>query len=178
MESSMKYRSVEIFSGRTFQVPEYIRRIDHRATHGWQLRYGKWKMFSDFSNDGSGAKSALALATEELLRRVDRLPAPSGLRREPVSTKANDLPVGISGPIVRTRAGRSVAECSFGVSIPRFGLKPTNKNVYIATANTFTQEKFDLALAKAMDLRANAQKAYQAATTKAMRAGSRKKERA
>ncbi|HJW10280.1 MAG TPA: hypothetical protein VJ598_00750 [Albitalea sp.] len=174
----MLYRAVTIFSGKTFQVPQYIRRIDHRATHGWQLRYGKWTMFSDFSNDGSGAKAALALATEELLRRVDKLPAPSGLRRDASASKTNDLPVGISGPIVRTRAGRAVAECSFGVSIPRFGMKPTNKNVYIATQNTYSQEKFDIALAKAIELRSNAQKAYQSAATKAKRATSRKRERA
>ena len=35
---SMKYRDVVIFSGQKFKVPQNIQRIDHLATHGWQLR--------------------------------------------------------------------------------------------------------------------------------------------
>ena len=52
----MEYRSRTIFSGQSLDVPKYIVRLDSRKTHGWQLRYGKWKMFSDHSNDGSGAR--------------------------------------------------------------------------------------------------------------------------
>jgi len=166
----MKYRKVEIFTGHTFRVPERIQRVDHRSTHGWQLRYGTWKMFSDFSSDGSGAKAALELATQELLRRIARLPAPSGLRREAAESKSNDLPVGVCGPVVRLRKGRRVPECSFSVTIPRFGAKPTNKNVYIATQTTYTPEKYEAALSKAIALRANAEKAFQGAATRAKRA--------
>ena len=36
----MKFRTVTIFSGHVFEVPQSVQRIDHRATHGWQLRYG------------------------------------------------------------------------------------------------------------------------------------------
>ena len=73
----MRLRSVTIFCGLQFLVPEYIQRIDTKNTHGWQLRYGRvadepTKMFSDFTNDGSGAAKALELATAELNSRIDR----------------------------------------------------------------------------------------------------------
>src|SRR3982751_2193106 len=97
----MKYRDVLIFSGDNFTVPQNIQRIDHLATHGWQLRYGGTKLFSDHSADGSGASAALVQATKELLNRIAKLPAPSKLQREPSENKSTDLPVGISGPIVR-----------------------------------------------------------------------------
>ncbi len=83
----MKYREVVIFSGHRFQVPEHIQRLDTRNTRAWQLRYGKWKTFSDHTADGSGAAAALAAAIEELRRRIERLPAPTGLRQENSSSK-------------------------------------------------------------------------------------------
>lgn len=166
----MKYREVVIFSGHRFQVPEHVQRLDSRNTRAWQLRYGIWKTFSDHTTDGSGAEAALAAAIEELHKRIDRLPAPTGLRRESNSSKNNDLPVGISGPISHTRKGRRVAEYNFGITIPRYGDKPTNKSVYIGTENTITDERFEEALAKAVDIRKKAEKAYQAAATRAKRA--------
>jgi len=174
----MKYRTVQIFTGKTFRVPEHIQRIDHESTHGWQLRYGsRTKMFSDFTSDGKGAKAALALAETELLKRIDKLPAPSRLRRDVSSNKANDLPVGISGPIARQRAGRNFAEYSFGVSIPRFGMKPTSRSVYIGTEGTYTEKRVKEALAKAIELRNKAQRAYQLAATRSKRSMSRVRER-
>lgn len=166
----MIYRDVINVFGDRFKVPEHIQRLDHKRTHAWQLRYGIWKTFSDHSNDESGAKVALDLAIKELQKRIDRLPAPTGLRQEANSSKSNDLPVGISGPIARTRKGRTVIEYNFGVTIPRFDDKPTTGNVYIGTENTITEERFKLALAKAVDMRKKAVKAYQTATTKAKRA--------
>lgn len=175
----MKYRKVEIFTGKSFRVPEHIQRIDHESTHGWQLRYGKrTKMFSDFSADGKGARAALALAEAELLRRIDALPAPSRLRRDVSANKSTDLPVGVSGPIARQRAGRNFAEYSFGVTIPRFGAKPTNRSVYIGTESTYSEERVALALAKAIELRNKAQRAYQRAATVEKRATSRTRTRA
>jgi hypothetical protein len=174
----MKYRKVKIFTGAQFLVPEHIQRIDHRATHGWQLRYGKWKMFSDHSNNGTGAKAALAAAKKELLRRIDVLSAPTGLKRGVLSWKSSKHPVGISGPIGRTRKGRTVVEYNFGVTIPRFGDTPTNANVYIGTENTITTKRRKAALAKAIAIRKKAERAYQIAATKAKRANSRKRERA
>jgi hypothetical protein len=131
-------------------------------------------MFSDHSNDGSKARAALKLATAELIKRIAKLPAPSGLRRDIASNKGSNLPVGISGPIVRTRPGRNTRDASFGVTLPRFGMKPTTRSVYIATENTYTLARYKTALAKAIELRRTAERAYQLAATKAKRAGARK----
>lgn len=169
----MKYRKVVIFSGHVFQVPDHIQRLDTKNTHAWQLRYGKWKTYSDHTNDGSGAERALAAAVDELHKRIQCLQAPTGLRQEPNTSKTSDLPVGISGPIARTRKGRKVAEYNFGVTIPRFGDKPTNTNVYIGTENTITDERYETALAKAVGIRQKAERAYQAAATRAKRATSK-----
>jgi hypothetical protein len=166
----MKVREIVIFSGDHFTVPQGIQRIDHRATHGWQLRYGGTKLFSDHTPDGSGASAALAKATRELLARIARLPAPSKLQREPNQNKSSDLPVGISGPVVRLRRGGRVRDCSLSVSIPRFGDTPRRRSVYIGTENTYTVRKFNAALARAIEMRDEAEAAYQRAATRAKRA--------
>ena len=79
----MKLRTIVIFTGEAFEVPQCIQRIDHRATHGWQLRYGGTKLYSDHTSDGVGARGALEKATRELLKRIALLPAPSLLQRAP-----------------------------------------------------------------------------------------------
>jgi hypothetical protein len=173
---NVKYRQVVIFTGRRLRVPEHIRRIDTRNTHGWQLRYGKWLMFSDHSNDGSGAKRALDAATAELVKRIRTLPAPTKLKGEMHADKRNALPVGISGPNRRLRNGRTVTEFYLAVSIPRFGNTPTNTNVYIGTENTVTKARYKEALAKAVEIRTRAEQAYKRAATKAKRASSTKRE--
>ena len=165
----MKVRDVVIFSGEQFAVPQGIQRIDHRATHGWQLRYGGTKLFSDHSSDGSGAAEALANATRELLSRIAKLPAPSKLQRQPNENKTTDLPVGISGPIVRLRSGAKVRDCSLSVNLPRFGDSPRRRSIYIGTENTYTVEKYEQALAKAILLREQAEAAYKRAATRAKR---------
>lgn len=159
-----------IFSGDRYVVPQCIQRIDHLSTHGWQLRYGGTKLFSDHSSDGSGAKRALALATKELLKRIATMPAPSRLRRTPSRKKQSDLPSGISGPIVRQRAGSRVRDCSFAVTLPRFGSTPLARSVYIGTENTYTPERYHEALQRAVALREKAEAAYQRAATKERRA--------
>ena len=169
----MKVRSVVIFSGDTYDVPQCIQRIDHRATHGWQLRYGGTKLFSDHSNDGSGAASALAKATRELLKRIATLPAPTRLQRSPSQNKSSDLPVGITGPVVRVRQGGRVRDCSLAVLIPRFGDSPRRRTVYIGTENTYTVEKYKVALDKAVAMRQAAEETYRRAETRAMRAAGR-----
>lgn len=166
----MRIRTVTIFSGEQFEVPQGIQRIDHNATHGWQLRYGGTKLYSDHTSDGSGAAEALAKATKELISRIAKLPAPSRLRRSPNSNKSNDLPVGISGPIVRQRKGMKIRDCSFSVSLPRFGASPTRRSVYIGTENTYTIERYQEALQKAVELREKAELTYQRAATKVKRA--------
>ncbi len=169
----MKYRDVVIFSGHEFKVPQNIQRIDHLATHGWQLRYGGTKLFSDHTSDGSGAAAALEAATKELVRRIAKLPAPSRLQQRPNHNKTSDLPVGISGPIVRQRRGGRVRDCSLAVLLPRYGQPARRVNVYIGTENTYTPERFQQALAKAVELREKAVAAYETATTRAMRAAGR-----
>ena len=172
----MRVRDVTIFTGQQFTVPQGIQRIDHRATHGWQLRYGGTKLFSDHTPDGSGAEAALTAATRELLKRIARLPAPTRLQHSPSENKTSDLPVGIFGPVVRQRKGSKLRYASLSVLVPRFGDSPLRKSVYIGSENTYTTERYEAALAKAVDMRRRAEIAYQKATTRAKRlAGERLK---
>jgi hypothetical protein len=174
----MKTRHVTIFSGHAFEVPQSIQRIDHRATHGWQLRYGGTKLFSDgLPADGSRAAESLARATKELMRRINTMPAPSLLQRAPSASKTSSLPVGISGPIVRLRRGSALRDCSLAVLIPRFGQKPLRRSVYIGTENTYTVERFHEALEKAVAMRAAAVEAYEKAATRDRRAQAREHRR-
>jgi hypothetical protein len=166
----MKTRDVVIFTGKKFKVPQGIQRIDHRATHGWQLRYGGTKLFSDGSQDGTGAAAALSAATDELLKRIAKLPAPSRLQRAPNENKTTDLPVGISGPIVRTRPGAKVSECNLLVSLPRYGEVPRRSTIYIGNENTYTVKRYKDALARAIGMRDEAEKTYRREATRAKRA--------
>ena len=169
----MKTRDVVIFSGKRFKIPQGIQRIDHRATHGWQLRYGGTKLFSDGTQDGSGAAASLKLATDELFKRIAKLPAPSKLQRTPNENKTTDLPVGISGPIVRLRPGAKVRECNLSVSLPRFGSIPRRSTIYIGNENTYTVKRYKEALERAIKLREEAEQAYQRDATRAKRAGAK-----
>jgi hypothetical protein len=169
----MKVRQVVIFSGQQFEVPQGIQRIDHRATHGWQLRYGGTRLFSDHSSDGSGAKAALTAATKELLKRIAAMPAPTVLQQAPSVNKASGLPAGISGPVVRQRTGGRTRDCSLAVLIPRWGERPQRANVYIGTENTYSVERFNAALERAVAMRQAAVEAYHQAATKAKRAEAR-----
>ena len=169
----MKVRRITIFSGEQFEVPQGVQRIDHRATHGWQLRYGGTKLFSDHTPDGSGAGASLQLATHELLKRIARLPAPSLLQRAPSANKSNLLPPGITGPVVRMRSNSRTRDCSLMVLIPRFGDKPRRRTIYIGTENTYTLERYEKALERAIVMRGAAEDAYQKATTRAKRAAAR-----
>jgi len=169
----MKVRTITIFSGETFDVPQGIQRIDHRATHGWQLRYAGTKLYSDHSSDGSGAAKSLELATKELHKRIASVPAPSLLQRGPSRNKSNQLPPGITGPVVRTRRGGNTRDCSLMVLIPRFGEKPRRRTIYIGTENTYTLERYHQALERAIEMRRAAEEAYEEATTKAKRADAR-----
>jgi hypothetical protein len=157
----MEFRKVVTAFGHTFEVPQWIQRLDNKATHGWQLRYGQFTMFTDHTNDGSGSRKALKLARAELKKRVQTLPAPNKIRHNIAARKSNDLPVGISGPVERIRAGKSAVQYYFAVSIPRFGQRPTNKSIYIATENTYSDAKEARALAKARKVRGVAVTEYE-----------------
>lgn len=168
----MNFRDVVIHTGERFTVPPGIQRIDHRTTHGWQLRYGgSTKLFSDRMLGSPAA--ALDKAIRELRARIAKMPAPSKLQREPsVNKKSSDLPVGISGPVVRLRPGTNVRDCSFSVSLPRWGEPSRRSSVHIGTENTYTVERYHEALAKAIAMRLKAEVAYQRAANRAMREAS------
>lgn len=170
----MKFRDVITAFGYTFSVPTNIQRIDHKHTHGWQIRFGRWQFFADHSNDGSGSEKALLVATEELRDRMMKLPARTGLRVDSNQNKSSDLPVGISGPIERVRPGRKSIQYYFQVTFPVAGEKPVNRSVYIATENTMTQERYDFALSKAIALREAGVRRFKLGATKAMRAEAQK----
>lgn len=169
----MKTRQVVIFNGKRFKVPEHVQRIDAGSTHGWQVRYGPYKLFSDGTADGSGAAASLERSVKELKRRIAKLPAPTGLQLTPSANKTSDLPVGISGPIVRQRKDRKVPEACFGVHLPRYGAKPQRRSVYIGSANTYTVERYQEALERAVAMRKEAERLYQEEATKAKRRAAR-----
>ena len=78
--------------------------------------------------------------------------------------------MGISGPVVRQRPGSRVRDCSLSISLPRFGEVPRRSSVFIGTENTYSEERYLAALAKAIALRERAEAAYQRAATRAKRA--------
>lgn len=171
----MPIRTTTLPSGARIRVPEHIQRIDTRSTHGWQLRYGKPTLFfSDSKAQGGSPRAALKLAIAALRKRLIALPAPTGLQRAASASKQNDLPAGISGPILRQRPGRTAAECHFSVNLPRFDAKPLRRSVYIANQNTYSKERYEQALATAIELRKEAEKAYQKAATAAKRRAAQK----
>lgn len=166
----MRTRTVTIHSGTRIRVPEHIQRIDTHSTHGWQMRYGQPSLFySDGHGPGHGPRQSLKRAMQALRERIAALPAPTGLQRDISPNKQNDLPVGISGPILRQRPGRTVPECHFSVNLPRFGSKPLRRSVYIANQNTYTKDRYQRALEAAIALRRAAEAEYQAAATEAKR---------
>ncbi len=108
------------------------------------------------------------------MARIATNPAPTRLQRRPNHSKSNDLPVGISGPIVRQRAGSLARDCSLSVSVPRHGQTPQRRSVYIGTENTYTQKKFKEALARAVEIRSEAEATYEREVTEAKRRDARK----
>ena len=101
------------------------------------------------------------------------MPAPSLLQRGPSANKSSQLPPGITGPVVRVRRGGKTRDCSLMVLIPRFGDKPRRRTIYIGTENTYTLERYHAALERAIEMRKEAEEAYEKATTKAKRAEAR-----
>lgn len=169
----MPAHSTVIVFDRPFQVPRSIVRIDHRHTHGWQLRFGRSRFFADQGRDAEGAAAALARATRLLRQRMAVLPAPTPLKERAGRNKRTALPVGISGPVERLRPGRGCAHYYLQVCIPVLGGRPRNCSVYIGTANTVDEERMQRALAKAIARRDEGLRVYRRAATAAMRAAVR-----
>lgn len=162
----MKTRQTTLPTGHVFTVPQGIQRLDSSSTRGWQVRYQGTKYFPDGT---SGADKALQNATRELLRRIATLPAPAGLKKVVSPRKTTGLPVGISGPIVVNGAGTENPSASLSVLVPRFGKLNQIKRIHIGTPNTYTKARYRAALAKAIEVRAEALALYEAAATKAKR---------
>ena len=163
----MKTRQVLTHTGQEFTVPQGIQRIDTRATHGWQVRYQGTKFFADGTH---GAERSLDMATRELLRRIATMPAPVVLQKGPAANKTSDLPPGISGPImVPPRRGSRVRSAVLSVLLPRYGQEARIKSIYIGTERTYTDRRFEEALAKAIELRAEVVKKYEATATRVKR---------
>jgi hypothetical protein len=165
----MKFREITLFNGESYVVPQCIQRIDKGSTHGWQVRYHGTKMYSDHTSDGSGARKALTLATKDLLNRIDTMDAPVMLKVGPSSHKQNNLPPGISGPIVSSRRGSRGRSASLSVLLPTFGEPPRITSIYIGSESTYTLDRYKAALERALDLRSEAVEQYGVAATKARR---------
>ena len=75
--------------------------------------------------------------------------------------------------MVRQRAKSLVRDCSLSVLIPRFGQKPLRRSIYIGTENTYTPARLRAALARAIEMRAEAVQLYERAATRAKRAEGR-----
>ncbi len=164
----MLHRPVTLPDGSTHQVPRHVQRIDTRSTHGWQLRYGKPSVF--FSDRlASGAAQALQRAVDALRQRMQNLPPANGLQQAASRTKGNDLPPGISGPILRQRPDRPSPECHFSVLLPRWGAKPLRRSIYIANQNTYAPARYSEALARAIALRNQAVAEFEVAAQAAAR---------
>jgi len=163
----MNFRQVTLPSGQVFEVPQGIQRIDAKSTRGWQVRYQGSKFFAD--GIPADPAQAFANALHELIARIKTMPAPVALSRHPSNNKKTDLPSGISGPIVRERAGRALT-AELSVLLPRFGAAPELKKIHIGSENTYTPDKYRAALARAIDLREQAIARYELATAKARRA--------
>jgi len=170
----MKFRKIILNASEAFQVPSGIQRIDTKSTHGWQVRYQGTKFFSDRANDKVCARSSMDRATEELLDRIAKYPAPITVQTSPTATKTSDLPSGISGPIVRTRSRSTARMVEFSIILPRHGQQPHRRTVYIGNENSYTSEKYNDALAKAIELRRVAEKAYQIDATQSRRAAAKR----
>lgn len=163
----MKTRQVTLHTGEQFTVPRGIQRIDSNDTHGWQVRYQGTRFFSDGQQ---GAARALDLAIKELQQRIHALPAPAMLQQGPSSHKTSDLPAGISGPILvpaRKGSRRRTASAVLSVLLPRFGQTPLVKSIYIGTERTYSDERFERALEKAIQMRAEVEQRYEATATRA-----------
>jgi hypothetical protein len=163
---SMKTRTVTIYNGEEFQVPQGIQRIDTHNTHGWQVRYQGTRFFSD--RPGTAAQS-LEAATRELLQRIATMPAPTMLQKRPSAHKSSDLPAGISGPILvpaRPGSRKRTASAVLSVLLPRYGQPPRVKSIYIGTERTYSDERFERALEKAIQLRAEVEERYEAQATR------------
>ncbi len=162
----MKTRTVTLTTGQRMRVPENIQRLEGRSLAGWQVRYSGTKYFAD----GQGTpRASLRLAIAELELRIKKNPAPVRLKENAKVGKFNDMPVGLSGPVVRKRRG--ALQCSLLVHLPRFGEIPRRATIYLGTETTYTAQRLEKAVARGLAMREAALSAYRREATIARRAG-------
>jgi hypothetical protein len=138
-----------------FACPMHIQRCFGDRIRGWQVRYRGTVFFSDGAD---GPRVSFNKAVRALKRRYkEHPPAPrTSLRRAPLAHKQNDLPAGISGPVLGCRPGRR-PYAYFTVSFPvRPGRAREGTTVYIGTQANWSQQRYDMALDKAIKLRTDA----------------------
>ena len=162
----MKTREITLASGEMFTVPQGIQRLDSKTTKGWQVRYQGTKYFPDAE---VGPQKSFQAASRELMKRIASLPAPVTLKREPSPKKGSNLPPGISGPILENRGKSKTQAAVLSVLLPRFGTTNLVKKVHIGTPTTYTQARFEAALAKAMRMRQVSVAKYEVEATRARR---------
>jgi hypothetical protein len=162
LHPTMKFRDVVIFNGTQFKVPQGIQRIDTRATHGWQVRYGGTKLFSDHTPDGSGASPRRWNAPSRNWLCAHRQDAGAVAAAEACPARTRPATCRWASPGRSCAAARrlGVRSCSLSVLLPRYGQSPRCSSVYIGTENTYTVERYQAALAKA---RGHAPRAAEAA---------------
>ena len=136
----------------TYEVPAFIARVSFRDTNGWQVRYQGTLLFSD--QKCGGRAQALQCACDELARRLRETPyvAPVRVQTSAIAGKQNDLPAGISGPILRTRK-KGCSYWDYQVTFPLRGGGTRHTCVYVGTEKNITQQRLDDALTKAVRLR-------------------------
>ncbi len=154
----MKSNRQIIVAGKRFSVPPRVQRVPG----GWQVRYAGSQFFADGK---AGARVSFRAAVAELQSRYTERPAvlASKVRRAPLSHKTSDLPAGVSGPVLIRKAGRADS-AEFKVSLPRRGKANASTSVYIASETTWSLERYQAALAKAMQLRETALRVFMAAS--------------
>lgn len=158
----MKASRTIVVDGITFSVPPRIQRCkSSKNSGGWRMRYQGERYFAD--GDGSATESFRA-AKNELLARY------TGSREKlvgPFSHKPGNLPAGISGPSLLSPA-KGTHFAVFRVLLPRFHAQRLTTTVYIAAESTWSQERYDKALAKAIKRREDAVRQYRADAKRAL----------
>ncbi len=151
----MKQNRRVVVNGVTFSVPPRLSRIDSASTHGWQVRYcGDGDRSRLFSDGKKGPAASFRAAVADLKRRYQAAPpkVASSVRETPLAHKTSDLPAGISGPVLMHKPGRA-PHAEFKVTLPRRGRPNAGTSVYIGTERTWTAQRYEAALAKAVKLR-------------------------
>ena len=156
----MKTRNVVIHTGERFEVPQGIQRIDHRSTHGWQLRYGGTKLYSDGARGrrrraGGGGPSCCAASPR---CRRPRAAAPHQRPQSAATAGGHHRP---GGALPARLQHDGLEPVGLAAALP--GETPLRRSVFIGTQNTYTPERYLAALAEGGGAARAGEAAYQRA---------------